>query len=210
VAQPSVILLGTGVRFSVAVLDQLLTHGITPAALVLPEFAPAQPVGKVPVRVDSGARENPFIVQARRLSIQMIYLPESLQASQAWKIAALKADFLLVACWPYLLAPEIVSAVGKTALNLHPSILPNYRGVDPVAEQIKQQEKNFGVSLHLLSQRFDQGDIVSQARLVLENKFPNRELIETQAARIGANLFMKAIDDFDGPGWRPRSQLISG
>jgi len=210
VAQPSVILLGTGARFSVAVLDQLLTHGLTPAAFALPEFAPAQQAGKVPARVDSGARENPFIVQARRLSIQMIYLPESLQTSHAWEIAALKADFLLVACWPYLLAPEIVSAVGRAAVNLHPSILPNYRGADPVAVQIKQQEKDLGVSLHLLSQRFDQGDIVSQARLVLETKFPDRELIETRAARIGTNLFMKAIDDFGGPGWRPRSQLISG
>ena len=208
VARPGVILFGTGARFSEAVLDQLSAHGLKPIALALPEFAPAAFEGMVETRIDTGTTENRFIVQAKRLSIPMIYLPESLQTSQAQKIAALKADFLLVACWPYLLSPEIVSAIGKAALNLHPSILPKYRGADPVSEQIEQQEKELGVSLHLLSQEFDQGDIVAQAGLELGTKFPGRELIETQAARVGTNLFIKAVDDFDGPDWRPRSQLI--
>ena len=206
----SVILFGTGARFSEAVLDQLLAHGLKPVALGLPEFAPAVLKGMVEARVDTGVTENRFIVQARRLSIPMIYLPQSSQTDQAQEIAALKADFLLVACWPYLLSPEIVSAIGKAALNLHPSILPNYRGADPVAEQIQQQEKELGVSLHLLSQEFDQGDIVDQAGLELGTKFPGRELIETQAARVGTHLFMKAINDFGGPDWRLRSQLFLG
>ena len=146
--------------------------------------------------------------QARRLSIQLCYLPESQQRSQASKIAALKADFLLVACWPYLLNLEIISTIGKAALNLHPSLLPNYRGPDPVIQQLKRQDYEFGVSLHLLNQQFDQGDIVSQAGLELGTKRPGHELIETQAARTGTNLFMKAIDDFGGADWRPQSQVI--
>jgi methionyl-tRNA formyltransferase len=206
VTRPSVILFGTGAQFSVSVLDQLLTHGLKPVALALPEFAPAVVEGVGNTRVDSGAIENRFIAQARQLSIRMIYLPESSQITQAEKIAALKADFLLVACWPYLLGPEIISAIGKAALNLHPSMLPNYRGADPVGEQIERQEKKLGVTLHLLTQEFDRGDIVAQAELVLGTKFPERELIETQAARIGTNLFIKVIQGFGGPAWRPQLQ----
>ena len=92
--------------------------------------------------------------------------------------------------------------------DLHPSLLPNYRGADPVAAQIDYEEKNFGVSLHLLSQEFDQGDIVGQASLELGTKSPGRELIEAQAARAGVNLFMKAMQEFGSPAWRPRPQRV--
>jgi methionyl-tRNA formyltransferase len=206
VDRQKVILFGTGARFSVAVLDQLIAHGLKPIALALPEFAPAilERIGET--RVYSGVKENRFIKKARQLSIQMIYLPESSQPSMAQKIAALKADFILVACWPYLLSPDIINATGKAAVNLHPSILPHYRGADPVGEQVERQEKKLGVTLHLLSQKFDQGDIIDQTEFVSSVKYPGRELIETQAARAGINLFMQAIKDFGGPDWTLQPQ----
>jgi len=206
VIRRSVILFGTGARVSVTVLDQLLAHGLKPVALALPEFAPAILERMGETQVESGAKENRFITQARQLSIQMIYLPESSQTPMVQKIAALKADFILVACWPYLLSPEIINAIGMAAVNLHPSILPNYRGADPVGEQIERQEKKLGVTLHLLSQKIDHGDIIAQADLVTGVKYPGRELIETQAARVGINLFMQAIQDFGGPDWILRPQ----
>ncbi|MFB3059470.1 MAG: formyltransferase family protein, partial [Gammaproteobacteria bacterium] len=105
-----------------------------------------------------------------------------------------------------LLGTEIVNAVGKAALNLHPSLLPDYRGADPVIAQIASREINLGVSLHLLSQKFDCGDIIGQASLKFETRFPGRELIETQAARVGTRLFIQAIKDFGSPDWKPRPQ----
>lgn len=204
----SVILFGTGAQFSIAVLDRLLAHGLKPAALVLPGFAPAVLKGLGETQVDVGGEVNQFVSEARRLSIPLIYLPESSQVSQAEKIAAVKADYILLACWPYLLSPEIINTAGKAALNIHPSILPNYRGADPVTAQIDCEEKNLGVSLHLLSQEFDQGDIVGQASLELGTKSLGRELIEAQAARAGVNLFIKAMQDFGSPAWRPRPQSV--
>ena len=204
----SVILFGTGARFSIAVLSHLLAHGLKPAVLALPGFAPAVLKDLDGTQVDVSGEVNQFVLEAKRLSIPLIYLPESSQVSQAEKIAAVKADYILLACWPYMLSPEIISTAGKASLNLHPSILPNYRGADPVTAQIDNEEKNLGVSLHLLNQEFDQGDIVGQASLELGTKSPGRELIEAQAARIGTNLFMKAMQDFGSPAWRPRPQCI--
>lgn len=189
-------------------LDRLLAHGLKPAVLVLPGFAPAVLKGLGETQVDTGGEVNQFVSEARRLSIPLIYLPETSQVSQAEKIAAVKADYILLACWPYLLSPEIISTAGKAALNLHPSVLPNYRGADPVTAQIDCEEKNLGVSLHLLSQEFDQGDIVGQASLELGTTCPGRELIETQAARVGTSLFMKAMQEFGSPAWRPRPQCV--
>ncbi len=201
-----VILFGTGAQFSVAVLGNLLSHGLVPVALVLPQFAPSESKGLHELPVDVAGKENRFVTQAKRLSIPLIYLPEPSQSLRADKLDAFDADFLLLACWPYLLSPEIVNTAGKAALNLHPSLLPNYRGADPVAEQIHRQEKKLGVSLHLLSQAFDKGDIIGQAELEFDAKFPGRDLIEARAAEIGTGLFIELIQCYGGPEWRPRAQ----
>ena len=183
-----------------------MAYGLKPIALVLPGFAPSILKGLGEISVDRGGVDNRFVSAAKRLSIPLISLPESSQTSEVHTITALKADFLLVACWPYLLASEIVNAVDKAALNLHPSLLPGYRGADPVSVQLECREQNLGVSLHLLNREFDRGDIIGQARLELENQVPGRELIETQAARLGTHLFAQAIENFGGPDWVPRPQ----
>jgi len=206
--QHRIILFGTGVLFSTAVLDHLLTHGLKPVALVLPGFAPSILKGLGEIAVDRGGEDNLFVAAAKRLSIPLIYLPEASQTSEVQTITAFKADFLLVACWPYLLASEIVNAVDKAALNLHPSLLPDYRGADPVSVQLDCREQNLGVSLHLLSRAFDSGDIIGQVGLELGNQTPGRELIETRAARLGTGLFAQAIENFGGPDWEPRPQCL--
>ena len=204
--QQNVILFGTGARFSILVLDQLQAHSIKPVALVLPQYAPALKKELGDVLVEPVSTDNPFVSYAKRLSIPLIYLPESLQASSAQKIAAYKADFHLVACWPYLLSPEIINTAHSAVLNMHPSLLPNYRGADPVAAQIDRQEKKLGVSLHLMSQAFDKGDIVAQAELAPGAIFPASDQIEARAAEVGTELFVKAMQDFGGPNWKPRAQ----
>jgi len=190
------------------VLDHLLAHGLKPVALVLPGFTPSILKGLGEIAVDRGGEDNLFVSAAKRLSIPLIYLPESSQTSEVRTISEFKADFLLVACWPYLLASEVVNAVDKAALNLHPSLLPNYRGADPVSVQLDCREQILGVSLHLLSQEFDSGDIIGQIGLALENQVPGRELIETQAARLGTDLFAQAIENFGGSAWKARPQSL--
>ncbi len=201
-----VILFGTGAQFSIAVLDNLLSHGLVPVAMVLPQFAPSESKGLHELPVDVVGKENRFVTQAKRLSIPLIYLLEPSQSLRADKLAAFNADFRLVACWPYLLCPEIVNTAGKAALNMHPSLLPGYPGADPVAEQIRRQEKKLGVSLHLLSRAFDKGDIVGQAELEFDAKFPGRDLIESRAAEVGTGLFIELIQCYGGSEWRPWAQ----
>ena len=205
-SQQKVIFFGTGALFSLAVLDHLLAHELKPVALVLPEFAPGKVKTVIELPLQVSTKENQFVTQAKRLSIPLIYLPESTQSTKVHEFIAFGADFLLLACWPFLLSPQIVSTVSKAALNMHPSLLPDYRGANPVAAQLTQQEKKFGVSIHLLSQQFDEGDIVDQAGLKLKTESPGRDDIEAEAARVGTTLFMKAINDFGGSEWKPRPQ----
>ena len=158
--------------------------------LVVPEYPPAAEPEARPVEFAS----NPPQSRLARLagSIQFAHAPEQRQQQCARLIRQRSIDFMLVACWPYLIAPEMIESVSKAALNLHPSLLPAYRGVDPVGRQLECGERRLGVSLHLLSQRFDAGDIVARASLPPLGASPDRETIEREAARLGAGLFIDA------------------
>ena len=148
-----------------------------------------------------------MISKAQSLSINVIYAPESFQGSLASMISDIGADYILVACWPYLLSPEVTKLATKAALNIHPSLLPNYRGASPILDQLSHRETNTGVTLHLLSEAFDQGDILSQAGLGFESKYPEHDELEYQSAEAGAGLFIDAMKKYTKPGWTLTRQL---
>ena len=93
----------------------------------------------------------------------------------------------------------------KAAMNLHPSLLPKYRGANPVEEQLNGGEQNLGVSLHLLSDEFDAGDIVKQAKFELPET-ADRWAIERQAADLGSRLYIEACEEYGSPKWHPEKQ----
>jgi methionyl-tRNA formyltransferase len=198
--QEKIILLGNGSYYSIAVLDNLLERGITPVAIALPEYPPSKRNESIKFEVEQAVPPNNLIETARRLSIPLIYAPRALSGSLPEKLVAFKADFILVACWPYLLAPAINDSISRAAFNLHPSLLPKYPGATPVIDQLAKKETSLGVTLHLLSQEYDRGEIVAQAGFILENGLGGRRQIEARAALTGAALFVEAIRAKSGTG----------
>ena len=174
--------------FSRAVLDVMRQREYLPRLIALPEYAPATHA------VSPGLLEAPGRELRDRIGdIPLIYAPRSAQRDFAARLRARKIAFLLVACWPYLLDREVIDSVTTAALNLHPSRLPRYRGADPVGEQLRRGDPDFGVSLHLLDASFDHGDLVAQAGFSMRPEQRNREAIEARAAALGADLFIEAL-----------------
>ena len=198
--QAKLILFGNGSYYSIAVLSNLLERGIVPLAVVLPEFPPATTNKSADINVDAGMPTNKLTEIARRLSIPLIYAPRALKSALSEQLVTFNADYILVACWPYLLPADVVSSVNSAALNLHPSLLPKYRGPAPVAEQLACNEARLGVTLHRLSQDFDCGDIVSQAGFQLKSGSVGGEQIEAEAALIGTGLFVAVMRGDSGAG----------
>ena len=193
--QEMLILFGNGSHYSIAVLKQLLEREIVPVAVVLPHYPPATISEPVNLKVDVEEPANDFIGIAKHLSIPVIYAPRALKSRLAEKLAPFKADYFLVACWPYLLPLETVDLAAGVALNLHPSLLPEYSGATPVFDQINRNESRLGVTLHLLSQEYDCGEIVAQASFQLESGTAVSEKIEAKAALLGTGLLVKFIRD---------------
>lgn len=196
-------LLLNGANFACELLQALQRQQLPPDLLVLPEYAPASaPGAKNLALVESRLQRRLLRLSG---SIPIAYAPASLQVQCAQLIRQQSIDYLLVACWPYLISPVLIASAAKAALNLHPSLLPMYRGPDPVARQIECGERSPGVTLHLLSREFDAGDIVAQARLSAQALVAERTDFEREAARLGGKLFIEAINRYDA-GWQTQAQ----
>lgn len=196
-------LLASGANFSCEVLQALLQCHYSPKLLILPEYPPAQSSPVPDNEIISSAPERRLLEQAQGIDIG--YAPKLEQQKCANLIRQYAIEFLLVACWPYLIDRPLIESAAKATLNMHPSLLPDYRGPNPIEQQLKGQESRFGVTLHLLNQHFDQGDIIAQAELTDVDENPDRLYLEHCNAVLGAGLFIEAVKEYDR-GWTPIRQ----
>jgi len=82
------------------------------------------------------------------------------------QITELAIDVSVMSCYAKRLPQEIIEITKLGCFNIHPSLLPDYRGPEPLFWQFKQSAE-FGVSIHRVSERFDAGAIVKQAMVQL-------------------------------------------
>lgn len=104
-----------------------------------------------------------------------------------------KPDIILCACFPYLIPEHIYKQAKFAGINIHPSLLPQYRGPQPLFWQLKHGLKRLGVSLHLISNKLDRGDIVAQTNFGFKNGSSEDEIYQI-VARLGVELFHQYLN----------------
>lgn len=107
-------------------------------------------------------------------------------------IASLKPDLILMSCFPKRLPEAIFNLPRFGGFNLHPSLLPKYRGPSPIHWQCQHKVRRTGISWHQVSQDFDQGDIAIQRELSLPRPMAKHELAAT-LAKLGADAALDLI-----------------
>jgi methionyl-tRNA formyltransferase len=83
------------------------------------------------------------------------------------KVKKLNADIAVVCSFNYKIPKILLNAVKDGFINVHPSLLPKYRGPNPYSAAILNGERESGVTLHFMDEEFDTGDIISQRKLPL-------------------------------------------
>lgn len=81
----------------------------------------------------------------------------------------LSPDALLVMTFPFRLPKTVLDLAPKGCWNIHLGALPKYRGPDPVFWQIKNGENFGGISIHRMTERFDEGPIIYQEQVPISN-----------------------------------------
>lgn len=102
-------------------------------------------------------------------------------------ITALEPDLILSFTFPYRLPPEIIAIPKIAAVNLHPTLLPRYRGPNPM-RVFYDGAPTIGATLHYLDADFDTGNILSQAEGPMPETISTETLVGTWGPLIGRAL----------------------
>lgn len=105
----------------------------------------------------------------------------------------LEADLFVVVAFRIL--PDVVFDMApKGSINLHPSLLPNYRGAAPINWAIIKGEKITGVTIIYIRKEIDAGNIILQKKEPLHED-DTAGTLHDRLSKVGADLLMKAIDN---------------
>ena len=135
--------------------------------------------------------------------------PESLRVENFHaQLQALEPDLLAVVA--FLILPRSVLAIPKLgSVNIHPSLLPKYRGAAPIQWAIINGETETGVTIFQLSPRVDAGDILIQEKVAIGENETAGELYERLKAK-GAELLIRAVDGMADGSIMPVPQTDEG
>ncbi len=109
------------------------------------------------------------------------------------KLAALSPDLMVVVDFGQFLKKNLLALPAKGAINVHPSILPKYRGAAPIQYAIANGDTETGVSVLYVTQKMDAGDIILQEVVSIHDDDTSLAL-EPKLAAVGARLLVAALD----------------
>ena len=116
--------------------------------------------------------------------------------SPAERLQPYAPDVGIVSCYPYRLQSDLLQLPRFGCYNLHPSLLPKYRGPAPLFWQFRHGEPETGVTLHQMDHRIDAGDIVAQVRLPMSDAISETDL-SRQCATQGVALIQSTLQQLE-------------
>lgn len=164
--------------FSVTVLDELKRAGLSPALIVT---VPDKPRGRGLKVLPSSAK---LWAEENKVPISFDYSP-----------LTSNHQLFIVASYGKIIPKAILDIPKYGALNVHPSLLPKYRGPSPIESQILNDEKEIGVTIMQMDEQMDHGPVVAQSKSAPDVN--GRQTSE--AARVsGAEALRKALAEMGG------------
>ncbi len=190
------IFFGSG-DFANLVLKYFLKKGIKFDAVVT---IPPRPKGRGRRLLDPDVKKT-----AASAGIKVLQPEDPNREDFLEELKKLTPDFILLSDYGKILKRGLLSLPGFYPLNIHPSLLPAYRGAAPIERAMMNCEKLTGVSLMVMDEGLDTGPIVDQVRVDIGEEEVKTELME-RLARLGVELTIKNIEPLKKGERRPVPQ----
>ena len=112
------------------------------------------------------------------------------------KIKEINPDLIILCAYAQIIPKEILDIPKYGALNIHPSLLPNYRGASPIHAVILNGDKKTGVTIMLMDEKMDHGPILRNSKLEIRNSKPAYEELEDKLVNVATDLLVKTLPDW--------------
>ena len=123
-----------------------------------------------------------------------VFTPEHLDAAAREQISPLGADLLVCFAYGHIFGPKFLGLFPLGGINLHPSLLPKYRGCTPVPAAILNRDSQTAVTIQTLGLKMDEGDILAQTIVELNGSETGESLL-SYSAEEGARLISELLAD---------------
>jgi len=170
-------------RFAIPALDAVLAVSDVQAVVTRPD----RPKGR-------GLRVEPSAVAtaAMQYGLEVLQPPSLRDGAFLQRLLELSPDILVIVAFGRLIPLDVVGIPPLGGINLHPSLLPRYRGAAPIPRAIAAGETETGVTILYIAEELDAGDIILQRAVPIDPEDTTRTL-EARLAREGAELLAEAL-----------------
>lgn len=171
--------------FAIPAFEGLIARNWNVIAVVTNPDEPAgrsQTLTPPPMKIAAASHKIP-VFQPHNLKTELSSIPEH--------------DLAIIAAFGTIIPQELIAAPRLGALNIHPSLLPRWRGPSPLQFTILQGDTEAGVSIMQIDELMDHGPLLAQQTypLSLEHPMPYPELHD-ELARAGANLLLHTLPEW--------------
>lgn len=177
--------------YTAAVTESLVKAGHKVSLLVTPDSATAN----FKVLQETTEKNGIDFLKAENINAETV----------AERIRGIKPDLIISAHLRKILKKEIFSLAAKGAVNVHPSLLPKYRGLSPQHQAIMHGDSESGVTVHFIEADVDTGDIVVQKKFSIEN---SDYILQVQAKMLAIykTIVAEAVELLESDSFEPIKQ----
>lgn len=174
-------------EFSVSVLEKLVKNVNVIGVVTQPD----KPVGRKHILTPS-----PVKLASAEYNLPL-FQPNSLRREYQ-EILDLHPDLIVTCAYGQMLPKEVLDYPKYGCVNVHASLLPEYRGGAPIHKAIMDGKQKTGITIMYMDEKMDRGDILSQEEVVIDFT-DNKETLSKKLSQVGAKLLIETLSNmFDG------------
>jgi methionyl-tRNA formyltransferase len=191
-----IVFFGTPV-FAVPSLQRLIDHSYEICGVFT---QPDRPSGR-----GQKLQPSPIKILAQEQGIP-VFQPDKIRAEENRStIEQMQPDFIVVAAYGQILPAWLLNCARRMPVNIHASLLPQYRGAAPIARAILNGDAVTGISTMEVEETLDSGAILMQHEVPIPLKMTAGELTD-ELSKVGANLLIKTLSGLEKGTLKPLAQ----
>ena len=134
----------------------------------------------------------PVAQVARELGVPVLQPVKLRDPAVVEALQALRPDVIVTVAYGKIIPPQILTLPPLGCINVHPSLLPKYRGASPIQAALANGERETGVTIMYQSETLDAGDIILQRRVPIAPD-DTAQALEARLAEEGAHALVEAL-----------------
>ena len=150
------------------------------------------------VLVISNNSEAKGLEHAKKSKIKTVFIKylnkRSFENHSLKLLKSYKVDLICLAGFMKILSSNFIKKFSKIILNIHPSLLPKYKGLNTHIKAIKNKDKYSGATVHIVDEKLDSGKIILQKKVKIL-KSDTEKTLEKKILRIEHQIYPKAINE---------------